>query len=570
MSSFSKLFKLFLLVVFLPLVPMVLVLSYYQVHLKNNILETHINLAEIVSSSFSQHMEDLSWRLSFHQQITELLSQRKNPTPRLQEALAGNPDFLMLAVLSKEGKERYRVGPASLLKEIPALDLSQDPELPAISTAAQLSVSNFEVVNGLPISEFVYPLANGDYLYGIISFFGFLARVQELRIGNTGRIYVVSQNGEVYANKYQYTPAFDKATLQKAFASKSRVIKNLKSPRETYVGAWAPTPILGAYITVLQLKKEAFRSIYHTNIILLLFLITIGVLAYFGALTFAEQLGEPIAALSHAADEVSHGNLDVQVDEEIGWGEFKQLIADFNKMTVDLKDYQRLQLQAHISQMKESVFRSVAHDLRAPLMGLQCYLHTLRHGKNITPEKRKEYLDLMDQAAKNLSLLLEDVLNVARVESGVVDPKKESVEIGPFVQQIVDTLSPLATEKGLKISTQLEKVSFWVDPKLFLRVVQNLLANAIKFTDKGFIKIRAWQEGEESLLCVQDSGIGIAAEELEEIFEKYHQVNVRKPGYGLGLFISRQIVLAHGGTLEVTSTPGEGSTFTVRLHKENV
>lgn len=569
MSSFSKLFKLFLVVVFLPLVPMVLLLSYYQVHLKDNILETHVNLAEIVASSFSQHMEDLTWRLSFHQQLTDQLSHRKDPSALLQEALAENPDFLMLAVLSKDGKERYRVGPAPLLKDIPKLDLSQDPELPAISASAQLSVSSFEVMDGRPISEFVYPLSNGDYLYGIISFFSFLARVQELRIGNTGRIYVVSQDGEVYANKYQYTPAFNKTALTNLLASKSRIIKKLKSQRETYVGAWAPTPILGAYITVLQLKREAFRSIYHTNVILLLFLITIAVLAYFGALTFAEQLGEPIAALSHAADEVSHGNLDVQVDEEIGWGEFKQLIADFNKMTVDLKDYQRLQLQMHISQMKEGVFRSVAHDLRAPLMGLQCYLHTLRNAPQLPPEQQKECLDMMDQSAKNLSLLLEDVLNVARIESGVVDPKKEQVEIGPFIQQITDILAPLAKDKGLEISTQIEVDTFPVDPKLFLRVVQNLLANAIKFTDKGFIRLRAWQDAAHYFLSVQDSGIGIAKEELEEIFEKYHQVNVNKPGYGLGLFISRQIVLAHGGTLEVSSTPGEGSTFTVCLRKED-
>lgn len=570
MSSFSKLFKLFLLVVFLPLVPMVLLLSYYQVHLKDNILETHVNLAEIVASSFSQHMEDLSWRLSFQQQISDQLSQHKNPTALLQKALLENPDFLMLAVLSKEGKERYRAGLAPLLKDIPAVDLSQDPELPAISAAAQLSVSNFEVANGQPISEFIYPLSNGDYLYGMISFFGFLARVQELRIGNTGRVYVVSQDGEVYANEYQYTPAFNQKKLRNWLSSKSRVIKKLKSEKETYVGAWAPTPILGAYVTVLQLKKEAFRSIYHTNIILLLFLITIAVLAYFGALTFAEQLGEPIAALSHAADEVSHGNLDVHVNEEVGWGEFKQLIADFNKMTVDLKDYQRLQLQMHISQMKEGVFRSVAHDLRAPLMGLQCYLHTLRNAPQLPPEQQKEYLDMMDQAAKNLSLLLEDVLNVARIESGVVDPKKERVEIGPFIKQTTDILAPLAKDKGLELTTDIETDTFWVDPKLFLRVVQNLLANAIKFTDKGFIRLRAWQEGEEDFLSVEDSGIGIAKEELEEIFEKYHQVNVNKPGYGLGLFISRQIVLAHGGTLEVVSTPGKGSTFTVRLRKENV
>ena len=132
MSSFSKLFKLFLLVVFLPLVPMVLLLSYYQIHLKDNILETHVNLAEIVSSSFTQHIENLSWRLSFRQQLTDTLSQRKNPTALLQEALTENPDFLMLAVLSKDGKELYRVGPAALLKRVPSLDLSQDPELPAI------------------------------------------------------------------------------------------------------------------------------------------------------------------------------------------------------------------------------------------------------------------------------------------------------------------------------------------------------------------------------------------------------------------------------------------------------
>ena len=100
MSLFSKLFKLFVGVVLMPVVPMVLLLAYYQIHLKDNILETHANLAQIVSSSLNQHIEDLNWRLSFSRQLTAQLEQKKNPQELLQDALAANPDFLMLAVLS--------------------------------------------------------------------------------------------------------------------------------------------------------------------------------------------------------------------------------------------------------------------------------------------------------------------------------------------------------------------------------------------------------------------------------------------------------------------------------------
>ena len=569
MSSFSKLFKLFLLVVFLPLVPLVLLLSYYQVHLKDNILETHAHLAQIVAASFNQHIEDLQWRLAFHQDLSQLLSKQQNPRPLLQNALAANPDFLMLAVLSKEGKERLRVGPAPLLKNIPSVDVSRDPQLPLLAQEERLYISNFDVVDGRPISEIIYPLKNGEYLYGLVSFFGFLARVQEQRIGNTGRIYLMAPDGSVYANEYQYTPSFDKGTLQKAFASGKPLIYRLKSEQETYSGAFAPAPGVDAYVTVLQLKKEALRSIYHTNILLVLFLLTIATLAYFGALTFAEQLGEPIAALSHAANEVSHGNLDVQVDEEIGWGEFKQLIRDFNKMTADLKDYQHLQLQAQVSEMKENVFRAVAHDLRAPLLGLQGYLYILQSGK-ASKEEEKQYLTLMGEAAENLSSLLEDVLDVSRVEAGMLTPKKEQVSLAALFKNVTDTLAPAAAEKALSLQAQDAGLSAQADPKLLRRVIMNLVSNAIKFTEKGTVSLRARQDETHTWIDVQDSGIGLSQAQIKELFQKYHQVHEGKPGYGLGLFISRQIVQAHGGTLEVVSTPGEGSTFTICLPKERV
>lgn len=567
MSLFSKLFKLFLAVVLMPLIPMVLLLAYYQVHLKNNILETHANLAQIVSSSMNQHIEDLTWRLSFAQNITSTLTAHKNPTRQLQEALGANPDFLILSVLDSSGKELYRVGDTQILKQLPPINLSGDDSLPELAKEGRLSVSSFDVMDGRPISEFIYPLSNGDFLYGIMSFFGLLSRIQEQRIGQTGRIYIVDQNGSVYANDYQYKPAFDAEALQNAFSSKSRLIKKLNTPQETYVGAFAPTPILGAYATVLQLKSEAYRSIYYTNIIIALFLLSIATLAYFGALTFAERLGEPIGALSQAAKEVSAGNFDEKIDEEIGWGEFKHLIASFNKMTADLKDYQVLQLQAQVSEMKEQVFRAVAHDLRAPLLGLQGYLYILQSGK-VSKDEEKQYLELMSQAAKNLSSLLEDVLDVSRVQAGMMMPKKESVALPEIVKNVTDTLTPAAQEKGLALSADIAVDRLPADPKLLQRVIMNLVSNAIKFTDKGFVRVRAWQDEKGYYLSVADSGIGISEHDLKGLFQKYHQVHTDRQGYGLGLFISRQIMQAHGGTLDVTSKPGEGSVFTLSIPKE--
>ena len=551
----------------MPVIPMILLLAFYQVHLKDNILETHANLAQMVAASINQHIEDLNWRLSFAQNVSSYLQQKKNPQPLLHEALAANPDFLMLAVLSPQGKELYRAGEKQILSQVSPLDLSADESLPELARNQQLSVSSFDVVSGRPISEFIAPLPNGDFLYGIMSFFSFLTRLQEQRIGTTGHIYIADQAGQIYTVPYQYSPDFDATALSRAFLAKSPLIKNLKTPRETYVGAYAPTPILGAYVAVLQLKSEAYRSIYYTNIILALFLLTIMTLSYFGALTFAEQLGEPIGALMDAAREVSAGHLDQKIDEDIGWGEFKQLIAAFNKMTADLQDYQVLQLQAQASQLKEQVFRAVAHDLRAPLLGLQGYLYILQSGK-ATQEEKKQYLELMSQAARNLSALLEDVLEVSRVEAGMLAPQKCPVDIAALAAEVVNTLAPTAAEKKIELQADIPAWKMPADEKLLRRVLTNLVSNAIKFTEKGFVRLRAKEDEKCYFITVQDSGIGMSEQELKGLFQKYHQVHADKPGYGLGLFISRQIVEAHGGTLSVTSRPGEGSTFTVALPKE--
>ena len=568
MSIFSKLFKLFLTVVLMPLIPMALLLVYYQNRQQDNILETHYNLAEIVSYNIKNYTEDLGWRLAFAPRLSAAAEQGTDPAPILREALEMNPDFAFLALLGPDGKERARVAKNAELDIQKEIDLSAETQLADMAQNRRVYLTGMDKAGAWPVVEFVYPLSDGMFLYGVLGMYDLLERIQQMRIGQTGQVFLAAPTGTLMTLPYQWQPDIRAEELQKLSAGENRFIKKLKTASETYAGAFAPAAMLDVYVVVLQPREEAMRSLYFTNVVIFLFLLAIATLAYFGALTFSRSLGEPIAALVKGAEEISHGNLDYRVAEDKSWGELNRLIVSFNKMAADLKDYQALQVKTQISEMKEQIFRSVAHDLRAPLLGLQGYIYILSSGK-IADEKRAEYLQRMQEATQNLTSLLEDVLSVSRIEAGMSLPQRQQVALPSLLRSIMHEAEPLAQEKGLRLDLQLqEDVSAWADPKLLRRIVTNLLSNAIKFTQEGFVEISAEDEPAHTVIRVRDSGVGLTEKQCGEIFEKYRQVDEEAQGYGLGLFISRQLARAHGGDLTVSSVLGQGSTFILTLPKE--
>ena len=566
MSIFSKLFKLFLAVVLMPLLPMTVLLAFYQNSQKDNILENHYNLAEVVASDLKHYAEDLNWRLSFASSVQKLLQQGGNVKEEFQKILAQQKDLHVLGLISQDGEDLLRVesnslyaAPNRLTAEVLA-EMAKNP---------RLYIAPFETAQGALAFEFVMPLKDGVFLYGLTELSDLADRLQQMRIGQTGQVFLVSAEGVLYSGASQWAPQISPEKLKAAFEEKSRLFKSIKGAKEVFVGGFSSAKPLGMYVAVLQLKDEAYRSLYFSNIVLLLFLLAIATLAYFGALTFSRSLGEPIAALAEGAKQVSQGHLDHRVKEEMGWGEFRELIASFNKMTADLKDYQALQLKSQVSEMKEHIFRSVAHDLRAPLLGLQGYIYILSSGK-INAQEREEYLNRMKEAAQDLSSLLEDVLAVSRVQAGMTLPQRQTVELAPLLKSLIHTQEPVASEKGLSLKCEVpEELCAYADPKLLRRIVNNLLSNAIKFTAQGGIEVKAWEDEKQTFLSVKDSGIGLTEKACQEIFEKYRQVDESAEGYGLGLFISRQLAHAHGGDLTVVSVLGQGSTFTLSLPKED-
>ena len=547
----------------MPLIPMALLLGYYQHRQKASLLENHYNLAEIISSELHHYIAELDGQLSFVAAFPAALSQPTMTQQVLDQAVKQNPQLLFLAVFAPNGAELARVRQNEEVANVYAPDLT-----PAHAQDMRLQARFVRTDGEVPSLEFIYPLSGGYWLYGRQTLPELVDRLAQMRIGQTGQVYLATEKGELFAAPYQWKPPVHAADLQAQFQKKTPLIYGLKSTDGTLVGAVSSEPRLGVYTVVLQPRSEALHSLYLSNIVLILFVLTIAMLAYFGALAFSRSLGEPIAQLIQGAQAVSHGDLDHRVPEDEGWGELQQLIASFNKMTADLKDYQALQLKNQVSEMKEQVFRAVAHDLRAPLVGLQGYIYLLSSGQ-VSEQEQKEYLERMTEAAQNLSALLEDVLAVSRVQTGVELPHRKTVQLAALLESVMRIEHPAAQHKGLALSCEVsEELTAFADPKLLRRIIMNLLSNAIKFTPRGFVKIKAWQESKTVCISVQDSGIGLTKQQCSAIFDKFQQVDERKEGYGLGLFISSQLAKAHGGELTVQSVPEQGSTFILRLPQE--
>jgi signal transduction histidine kinase len=197
---------------------------------------------------------------------------------------------------------------------------------------------------------------------------------------------------------------------------------------------------------------------------------------------------------------------------------------------------------------------------------MQTILQFTREGERPLPEYRLALDDLAEEADR-LQELVEDLLHLARGEGGL-ELYKEEIDLSLLLDDVADSLRPLADEKGIALETNLPpSVTISADTDQLIRLIVNLLDNAIKYTKQGSVSISAREEGEYALIEVTDTGIGIAEEHLPHIFERFYQVEASRSsqGIGLGLSIAEQIVRAHGGKLRVKSEAGKGTRFSIHL-----
>ena len=224
-------------------------------------------------------------------------------------------------------------------------------------------------------------------------------------------------------------------------------------------------------------------------------------------------------------------------------------------------------LEHELDAMKEEFFGSVAHDLRAPLLGLQGYMALL--DASCKGASEQEYIHAMKHSSAHLFRLIEDILDIARMDSGTLSPKKMEFDFEECAHRTIESLRPLLEDKNIKItvaSTCGDNRIFKGDDRMVERVLGNLVSNSIKFTPKdGAITILYCRTNNSNEVHVKDTGPGIPPDKFDEIFAKYRRLeNSPGKGYGLGLAIAKKIVELHSGEIRaVKNDTGAEIVFTL-------
>jgi two-component system phosphate regulon sensor histidine kinase PhoR len=226
-----------------------------------------------------------------------------------------------------------------------------------------------------------------------------------------------------------------------------------------------------------------------------------------------------------------------------------------------------------LSEMKSDFVSNVSHELRTPLASIRMFAELLSLGRAPSLDKAKEYGEYIDAESRRLSRLIDNILDFARIESGRKTYQLARGDLTEVVAAVVRTFEVRLRQAGFTLTFTPPANALPLldlDPDAIGQALHNLLDNAVKYSgDSRAIEVSVAQDQEEAVVAVRDHGIGIPRSEQLKIFERFHRVSTGLvhdvKGSGLGLAIVRHIVEAHRGRLQLVSSPGEGSTFTMRL-----
>jgi two-component system phosphate regulon sensor histidine kinase PhoR len=223
-----------------------------------------------------------------------------------------------------------------------------------------------------------------------------------------------------------------------------------------------------------------------------------------------------------------------------------------------------------ISKMKTEFVSHVSHELRTPLSSIKAYAELLVDGEATDDKTRNEFYHIIQAEAERLSRLIDNILNISRIESGMMRIAKKTISVNGILKRVLEVAMPSARDKTIAIVDRLSPVFATVeaDPDMIYQAALNLVSNAVKYTKEGGrveVALTADEEKNELIVLVTDTGVGIPPEAMTHLFEKFFRVEQNKTmakGSGLGLNLTRQIIEGiHKGRMIVSSEVGKGSTF---------
>lgn len=316
--------------------------------------------------------------------------------------------------------------------------------------------------------------------------------------------------------------------------------------------------LLLAHKDVSHLKREQGSILAWIGI---LSLAAAGV-AFISAYYAVNRIIRPFMDMNHAVQCYSKGDFSQRISVT-GRDEASQLGRSFNEMAEQLKD---------LETTRRSFVANVSHELRSPLTSMKGFLEAILDG-TIPPEEQEHYLSVVLSETLRMNAMVNDLLDLARIESGIITLNRENFDINELIRRTLITFEARISEKNIELQIRFSHDQCFVngDVKQISQVLRNLIDNAIKYSpDSSILRISSYTMKKEAYISIKDNGIGIPAEDVPRVFDRFYKVEkahtpAPQVGSGLGLAIVKRIIEAHGQSITVKSARGKGATFTFTL-----
>ena len=309
-------------------------------------------------------------------------------------------------------------------------------------------------------------------------------------------------------------------------------------------------------LTLTQQNLELAAKITFANVLLLSLVFSI-----IDRVRRRYTVEKPVQEILAATDQVMHGDFSVRIREpkSSSFYGFTRIIRNFNAMTAELSGTETL---------RTDFIANVSHELKTPLAVMQNYATCLQQ-PGLSEEQRLEYARIITQSSRRLAELITNILKLNRLENQQIFPEFREFDLSEQLVSSMLLFEEVWERKQIGVDVDIpDEVHIRSDPDLLEHIWNNLLSNAMKFTPEGGrVSLKLHTEGNVAVVTVADTGCGMTAEQGKHIFEKFYQADASHAtaGNGLGLALVKRVMDITGGSVSVQSSPGKGSTFTVRL-----
>ena len=321
------------------------------------------------------------------------------------------------------------------------------------------------------------------------------------------------------------------------------------------------------FFNVWLTARLMFASDHDLQLATVLLLFAGGIAVALGFF-FSEAITDRIAQVGDAARRLAQGKLDARA-AIAGRDEIASLARTFNDMAAQLQAAD--QKQRELDRLRRDLIAWVSHDLQTPLASVRAIVEALADGMVEDPDTAQRYLRTAQRDVESLSALIDDLFQMAQLDAGGLQLDLTPTDVGDLVSDTLESFTPVAQARGVTLTGAGRKAGVAnLDARRIGRVLANLVGNALTHTPAGGqVTIAAHRSAQMLELVVADTGAGIAPEDLPNVFDRFYRGERARSrasgGAGLGLAIARGLVEAHGGRIEVVSTLGGGTTFTVHL-----